>query len=326
MTRLASFLIIFFVILSCESTEDNSIQPYFYQNGEVLTIFENDSKGINVILLGDGFIKKDLAHGGIYETSGRSILEYLFTIPPFSTYQDYFNAYIVFAESKDSGIGNENFPGKTPFGTAYNETNDRLILNNPQECIRYARNAVGYDPEKAHIVILLANDYRRGGIASGGIAVTSHRSKEKVAVHEVGHTFANLADEYISASRAESRTNGPWSLAELVSKRPNVDLEPNYQQSKWSHFKGVSGYESVGTYEGGFYLQSGVWRPEQTSIMLSSGVPHFNAPSREAIVKRIFAIKGIPYSFEEFKKNDVIPLNNNARFENQSYDMIFNCQ
>lgn len=115
------------------------------------------------------------------------------------------------------------------------------------------------------------------------------------------------------------------SLNTLISRRPNVDVQQDLQKIKWSHFVGEENYESVGAYEGGFYLTEGVWRPEETSIMLSSEVPYFNAPSREAIVKRIFEIKDIPYSFEEFKKNDVIPSTTKARLLRLDNAKVFRC-
>ncbi|MEK6481210.1 M64 family metallopeptidase [Catalinimonas sp. 4WD22] len=307
-------IILFFIVLAilgCEEAEDVGEQPELYQNGEVLTLFENDPKGINVIFLGDGFIEKDLTKGGSYEKSGRSIIEHLFTVPPFSTHQEYFNAYIVFAESKDEFIRQKSFPRQTAFGIEISLATDRLTIQDPDACFRYAHKAVNYDSQR-DIIIVLANDYREMGIAAYGIAVTCRRMKEKMAVHEVGHTFANLADEYISPSRAEYYI-GSRNLDELVSRSPNVDLKPDLEQIKWSHFIGENGYETVGAHEGGLYLSEGVWRPEETSIMLSHTESYFNAPSREAIVKKIFKVKGIPYSFEEFKRIDVIPTTTNAR-------------
>lgn len=164
-------LIILATISSCEKTENTAAELSFYQNGEVQKIFENDPEGINVIFLGDGFVKKDLMKGGIYESSGKSIIDYLFTVPPFSTYKEYFNAYIVYAESKNEFISQKNLPKQTVFSIALNDTNDRLFLNNPGACINYAQNAVNYDPEKAHIIIVLANDYRSNGVASQVMAL-----------------------------------------------------------------------------------------------------------------------------------------------------------
>lgn len=130
----------------------------------------------------------------------------------------------------------------------------------------------------------------------------------------------NLADEYEwSPSPVHSGIdkNG-------VSGWPNIDNHNDLSWVTWSHFIGRGGYEAVGTYEGGLYVEEGIWRPEEYSIMRHQ-VTYFNAPSREAIVKRILEIKEIPYSFEAFLKNDVIPNATNARVQ-QLDDFSFQCR
>ena len=72
----------------------------------------------------------------------------------------------------------------------------------------------------------------------------------------------------------------------------------------WKHFIGLPAYEHVGAYEGGYYFAAGVWRPESGSCMINN-VAYYNAPSREAIVKRIMLIAKEPYSFEAFLAKDV---------------------
>ena len=52
-----------------------------------------------------------------------------------------------------------------------------------------------------------------------------------------------------------------------------------------------------------------VWRPESSSIMLQIGNKEFfNAPSREAIVKRIMELRNLEYNFDDFLEVDQISI------------------
>ena len=73
----------------------------------------------------------------------------------------------------------------------------------------------------------------------------------------------------------------------------------------WSHLIFDPQYSNlVDIYEGGYMHMRGVFRSEPNSCM-NNNVPYFSAISREAIVRRIMEYAGEPYSFEEFKANDV---------------------
>lgn len=71
----------------------------------------------------------------------------------------------------------------------------------------------------------------------------------------------------------------------------------------WKHYFSQPGYESVGLYEGVFW-EFGAYRATQINVMMGGGDPRFNAPSREAIVRRILKVAGISFDFEEFLRID----------------------
>ena len=130
-------------------------------------------------------------------------------------------------------------------------------------------------------------------------------------LHELGHTFARLGDEYDEYPTGEER-------AIQTEGKPNLDSISDLTKIKWKHFIGLEDYQSVRAFEGGQYNSKGVWRPEESSIMRETwgNYPYFNAPSREAIVKRILELNGLPYSFEEFILKDKIALDTiNSKLE-----------
>lgn len=304
----------------CKNDNEIVDNGEYYQNGEAQTVFENKPGGVNIIFLGDGFTRKDLQVGGYYEQAGRDVIDHLFTVPPFSTYRQQFNAYIVYAESTDEFISEAGAQRNTAFSARWDNTSAHLLSVDPSGCYRYARNAVGYDTEKTHLVVLLVNDSRYGGRAIDRVAVVARQNKEEMAVHEIGHTLAGLADEYEDSTFAASYDWSWW-----LENSANVDDRHELDKVKWAHFVGRDGYETVGAFEGGNYVRRGVWRPEENSLMRDLSVDYFNAPSREAIVKKIFEINDLPYRLEDFLADDVIPASFNARANQVNRMVLFNC-
>jgi IgA Peptidase M64 len=289
---LITFLMCFF--LSCSKETNNApilaIDNDFYRTGEVELLFENDPNGINIIFLGDGYIKKDLGKQyGSYRIDAKRHIDYLMDYFPFSAYRDKFNAYIIFAESEDK-------TDNTIFSVSYNDESPNPTLWDSSKLNNLILNSFPNHQFDKNIVLLSVNQ-KRGGRAylGSGIAVFGSFS-ETTMVHEVGHAFASLGDEYFFDEDAE--------LVDIQTIIPNLDITSDLNSIKWSQFIGLPNYSNVGAYEGGGYTSSNVWRPELKSIMGNSSSnnfsDNFNAPSREAIVKRINEILNMEYNFDTF--------------------------
>ena len=90
---------------------------------------------------------------------------------------------------------------------------------------------------------------------------------------------------------------------QLLGYQTNLDFTGNEEEIRWKDFIGLDKYEAVGAYEGGFEYQFGVWRSEANSCM-NDNVPYFNVQSRWAIVNRIMELSGLPYTVEDFIRDD----------------------
>ena len=90
---------------------------------------------------------------------------------------------------------------------------------------------------------------------------------------------------------------------------------------KWKHFIDLDDYEEVGAFEGGGYVQEGIWRPEEFSVMRSTSFLYFNAPSRESIVKRILELRGISYNFEDFLEIDRANMDRTSFNRHKDFDL-----
>jgi hypothetical protein len=126
-----------------------------------------------------------------------------FSAEPYKDQKDKFNIYGVFRPSSENGV-DEPRQGKfrnTVVSASYNALGlDRYLLVNDLKTLRDIAGNVPYD-----YLIVLANTSRYGG---GGIynnytifTADDSRSKE-IFMHEFGHGFAGLADEYYDASVA----------------------------------------------------------------------------------------------------------------------------
>ncbi len=115
------------------------------------------------------------------------------------------------------------------------------------------------------------------GMGGGGIANVG-RPDKSVTVHEFGHAFVGLLDEY---------ANNP-SAPQSPVKAPNVSMSPDPKEVPWAHFleKKVPG---VGVFLGGATFQKGVWRPAQGCAMNSAGHYGYCPVCRETAVLRIYS-------------------------------------
>jgi len=299
--------------ISCSSDEGDSFAPDtissletdFYTDGEIEVLFENaPDNGATMVFIGDGYIKEDLGKQfGTYRKDAIRYFDALFSIEPYASYKEHFNAVIVYAESEKRDINDLGEENTTALGTvAYTSDNGRTFFDAEDDRGVPYYTSVTSQYTNVNFLIVVQNFSEGIATANSNFAYSGSQSTLTM-VHEVAHSFGGLQDEYGSQDSNDFPID--------VSTAANLDSTGNVDVIKWNHFIGRPGYENVGAYEGGAYLVSGVWRPSFESIMRGGNSPEakvFNAPSREAIVKKILNIRGIPYDFETFLEKDVAAL------------------
>lgn len=274
-----------------------------------------------VIFLGDGYTAADYQEGGKFNLEVAEGINEIFNVEPLKTYKQHFRIYKVGSYSVESGVSqsDKSIVKNTVFSSSYNGGSN--ISTNNDKVYEYCKSIPGMTTEtlKKTLVIVLLNQDRYAGTTymwTDGRAIaltpvvrtgTSGSLFKNVLIHEaIGHGLGGLADEYITNqgqtinSAAISEYN-QWSALGFFA---NVDLVSNLTNIKWKHFVGVDGYSRVGAYEGGYGFTYGVWRAESTSCMINN-ILYFNAPSRETMVKRIFARANIYYTLQIFINNDI---------------------
>ncbi len=207
---------------------------------------------------------------------------------PFSNYQGFFNATALFFASNQSGTDqpNNNISVDTYFNATQHGSDGRLLYGDTDKVEQAVAQALASNAHE--LTIVLVNTPQYGG-AGGSIAWASAGSSaaSELALHEIGHSYADLQDEYVDAAVAPS-----FPLSSLSFKNsPHVtDSLSRIPWSEWmGHVDGELGV--VGTFEGGYYRATGVWRATNNSKMLALNVP-FNAPEKEAFAHKYYEAVG----------------------------------
>ncbi len=282
----------------------------FSMDGEVHKLHSSTKpQGIEIVIVGDGFIDKDMSSGGKYEQIMQRACDYFLNIEPYKSYKEYFDIYYIKAVSKQKGISDNNTTIETKFSVKkpdYTSTSLSINLDKTREFV----SSLGHNEKR---IIVVSNTTLYAGtcffnIYNGDaktVAVCTLGEMENVLHHEAnGHGFGLLADEYITYnSSMQPEHINTLQYAQQYGLWPNIDFTSDRTKIIWRHFFDLEGYNKVGAYEGAHYYRYGVWRPEESSCMVDNR-PYFNAPSREAIVKQIKKLSGETFSFTEFLQKD----------------------
>ncbi|MFZ6773485.1 M64 family metallopeptidase [Undibacterium sp. SXout7W] len=207
---------------------------------------------------------------------------------PFSSYKNLFNASALFVASAESGTDqpNKNTYVNTYFNATQHGSDGRLLYGDEDKVNTTVTQAYASDAHE--ITIVLVNTALYGG-AGGSVAwaAAGNSSASEIALHEIGHSFAGLQDEYVDASIAN---NYPLNSPYFQNSAHVTDSLNRIPWSAWMGYKdGDLGV--VGTYQGGYYRANGVWRATLDSKMNHLGVA-FSAPEKEAFALQYYAAIG----------------------------------
>jgi len=158
---------------------------------------------VDIAIVGDGYTAGEM---GKFRSDAKHFNDVLFSTEPFRSRVDDFNVWLVEAASAESGIDkpDKNVWKNTPLGTMYNTFGSaRYVLTTENRALRDILAGVPYD-----FVMILVNDDRYGGGGIYNLYTTCYTRTDKpgmewqmdyVYVHEFGHSFGGLGDEYYSS-------------------------------------------------------------------------------------------------------------------------------
>lgn len=303
-----------------------------YADGEI-SRWQTETAGapmpVHLIFIGDGFIGDDYVAGGAFDKAVETAVEAFFSVEPYPTYRNYFRISTVAVYSQERGAtvlkdmsGCKAQTRNTAFNATLEGGNSTGTSCDYEKVFSYAMKVPGVTDNalKNTTVFLLINlDVYAGTCMmemtgrSVSMCPMGKSSFEAIVSHEGGgHGFGRLLDEYRyydSTLPADRQSQITYWRATDPYYGYNISLTNDRTQVHWKQYFTTTGYESVGLYEGGCLYGRGVWRPEYISCM-EDNRSYYNAPSREAIVRRIRKASGTSFSMSDFLANDKIKSDN----------------
>jgi hypothetical protein len=295
--------------------------PTLWGQATMTTIRTNGptSLRINLVYLSEGYTSAQLPQ---FLVDATNMINSLLTLPPWSSYSNYFNVFAISVASAQSGSDHYT-PTTNLVNTYFNSTFDsygtqRLLTIPPNDHDGNYNDGYGkvdallqqlmpeYD-----IAGLIVNDPAYGGSGGHYLLASLNSSSAEIFNHEIGHTFAKLGDEYSSAypgypdvEEPNTTTNSTrgvkwnaWILPATLVPTPGVS----------------SNYTVDGVFEGAHYHTTGWYRPKHDCKMRTLGVTYCEICAQELVLSMYGAIKPIQ-TMSPSATNLVVGGQNNVMF------------
>ncbi len=261
-------------------------------NAEVTKIYDagDPHHCVDLAFIAEGYKADEM---GKFREDVKKMTDVLFAEAPYSDYRNKINIWAVEAVSEDSGTdipGEKIYVNTVMNSSFYTFGTDRYLTT---QDIKSVNDYAAVAPHDNIIVLINSTKYGGGGVYNYYSGTTAgHLLSPKVFIHEFGHGFAGLADEYYSSSVAYDEfyplNIEPWE--------PNITTMVSFE-SKWKSLikketpvptPAEDKYSNTtGLFEGGGYSAKGIYRPEMDCRMKSNGTKGYCSVCREAVRKMI---------------------------------------
>ena len=262
---------------------ENDVTPY-----TVVQEADDPSHCIHIAYLAEGYTEEEM---NVFLKDVNIAVEALFAHEPFKSMRSRFNIVAVQAPSAESGTSEpskgiwRNTALKSHFDTFYS---NRYLTTLHLKTMHDWLAGTPYE----HIIVLVnTSEYGGGGILNSyNLSMTHHEMFRPVVVHEFGHSFAGLADEY-----AYDQEQIPMYPHDVEPWEPNITTLADFSK-KWQSMvaKGTpiptpikAGKEHAGLYEGAGYSLKGVYRAYPDCRMRTNENPEFCEVCKQAISRLI---------------------------------------
>lgn len=254
------------------------------------------AKAVDIAVIAEGYTSKEMKK---FYKDAEKLTHFIRNHEPFTKHTQKLNFYAVGSPSLQSGVTDPEKQSwlETALGSHFYTFYSSRYLTTPNHFkVRDIASQVPYDA-----IYILVNSDRYGG---GGIynfyalATARGRLANRVTVHEFGHSFAGLGDEYFY--EGGDALDGTYNV-NIEPWEPNITTMQNFGE-KWEDLL-APGYvvptplpadsvaarstNTIGVYEGGGYLSKGVYRPTPDCRMKTNEVDHFCPVCSRAVEARI---------------------------------------
>lgn len=251
---------------------------------------------IDIAIVAEGYTAVEME---TFMDDAREAMASLWAHEPFGSMKDRFNIVCVKAPSKDTDVSvpREGRWKETAVGSHFDTFySDRYLTTLNLFRLHDLLAGIPYE----HIIILANTDtYGGGGIYNSYTLTTAHHpSFRPVVVHEFGHSFAGLADEYYYDDQYSEQyypDTEPWeqnisTMKDFHSKWEDM-VGKVYPEGgtdiDWKGKKDAPHDVTVWIHEGAGYQSKGVWRGSPDCRMKTNSYPAFCPVCRRAIGRMI---------------------------------------
>ena len=257
---------------------------------EILANGPADHK-VDIAFIAEGYTDKE---SDKFVADVNRFTDYLFSRRPFSEYKESFNVNAVHALSLESGT---DIPGQDIWkNTACNSSFYTFGIERYLTTFDFKSvcNYAGHVPYDVIFVIVNSSKYGGGGMYNlYSMGTADHEFSEEVFIHELGHGFAGLGDEYFSSDVAYEE----FYKLDIEPWEPNLTTMVDFD-SKWKDMLDPDTpvptpdepqyLNTTGVFEGGGYVSKGVYRPSIDCTMRNTATAdEFCEVCRRSIIKMI---------------------------------------
>ena len=228
------------------------------------------TKAVDIVLLPEGYTQEEM---GKFVKDCNFFVESLFAYAPYDRYRGSFNVRGVMAPSVDSGCtepGDRVYKNTVMRFSYWTFDSERYCMSTDNRDIRDLAGQVPYDQ-----IYVLVNSKKYGG---GGIynfycsSAVGNSYSSDIFIHEFGHGFAGLADEYYT----DETGYGDFYNNDIEPWEPNITTLVDFE-AKWKDMMDKKTpvptprekeYEqTIGVFEGGGYEAEGIYSPHMDCLM-----------------------------------------------------------
>lgn len=248
------------------------------------------SKKVDLLFIAEGYTAEEMDK---FRKDATRFVSYLFETEPYKSRKSDFNIWALESVSQESGpdIPHQGIWKNTVAASNFYTFRLDRYLTAPDH--KKVSSLASESPCDAMYVIVNTNKYGGGGIYNYyGLSMADHATASQVFVHEFGHSFAGLGDEYYASEVAYedfyNLKTEPWepNLTTLVDFdrkwKKLIDSNTPQPTPNDEMYKGITG-----VFEGGGYMTKGIYRPALDCRMKSNTAPGFCEVCTKAIGEMI---------------------------------------
>ncbi len=271
----------------------------------------NPHHKVDVAFIAEGYTVEEKA---LFHSDLDKVLHAFFNQEPYKSYKDSFNIYSLFISSQDSGVDEprNGLFRNTPVESSFNALGlSRYLLTEGNKSLR---NIAAHAPYDAVVIVVNSKRYGGGGIYNFYCVYTQDEIwQDYLFLHEFGHSFAGLGDEYYASAVAYN----DFYPKGIEPTEPNITSLLDPQNLKWkgllkpgtpvptpwdkelydkmkdnsaekqAHLEQIKFKGLIGAFEGAGYASKGLYRPMADCIMFTKGNKPYCKVCEAHIVKVI---------------------------------------